>query len=145
MDFTARFVLVKPPSEEVLLQRLGVAGISGDAATAIVKTFTDIDVAKANDLFDKVIVNTDVASAAKEAESFIYETQTDAMEETPSDEAPITEVVEDNGDVAMAEAEADTAQLAGAQEGEVQEAEEAQDEQKVEAKAETPTPEAAGS
>ncbi|KAI5460006.1 THO complex subunit 1 transcription elongation factor-domain-containing protein [Mariannaea sp. PMI_226] len=85
MDFSARYILIKPPTPEILEQRLKESGKDTAAVEAITKTLSaDLDDAKVAELFSTTITNEDQDLAAQALASFIF--QKDDEEETGGEE-----------------------------------------------------------
>lgn len=74
MDFQARFILIKPPTPEVLEQRLKSLGKDDTTVETTLKNLpTDLDESKVAELFATTIVNGDLDQAAKALGSFIFD------------------------------------------------------------------------
>lgn len=86
MDFQARFILIKPPTPEVLEHRLKSSGKDDTTVETTLKNLpTDLDEPKVAELFTTTIVNDDLDQAAKALGSFIFDKPGDA-DETNDDE-----------------------------------------------------------
>lgn len=97
MDFSARFLLVKTPSSEILQERLEKLGKDAPAIQKIIEKLSqELDESKIKDLFDTTIVNGDMDKAAKEMGNYIFEKTSDAegkgddaeKDETADEELP---------------------------------------------------------
>jgi guanylate kinase len=73
MDFTARYILVKPSNNELLQERLKSAG-KDDAAiqTIIDKLPEQLDESKVSELFDRTVVNDVLDEAFKALDEHVF-------------------------------------------------------------------------
>ncbi|KPM46275.1 hypothetical protein AK830_g339 [Neonectria ditissima] len=78
MDFQARFILVKPPTPEILEQRLKSSGKDEATIETTLKNLpTDLDESKVAELFSTTIINDDLSQAVKALGSFIFDQASD--------------------------------------------------------------------
>ncbi|KAI9167361.1 THO complex subunit 1 [Paramyrothecium foliicola] len=76
MDFTARYIFIKPASDESLQERLEKSGRSSDVIQEIIANLpTTTDESKLNEVFDSIVVNDDLDSAVKLLGGYIYESE----------------------------------------------------------------------
>lgn len=74
MDFSARFLLVKPPSNEALQERLEKSGKDAPAIQKILEKLPqELDEFKASELFNTFIINGDLDEAARAMGEYIFE------------------------------------------------------------------------
>ncbi|KAH7313313.1 THO complex subunit 1 transcription elongation factor-domain-containing protein [Stachybotrys elegans] len=100
MDFTARYILVKPASDESLQERLEQSGKASEAIDAILKKLPeDLEDGKVSDLFDTSIVNGELAEAVKMLDGYVYEEAAKAEEGA----AAAGDAEGQNGDAEMAD------------------------------------------
>lgn len=73
MDFTARYILIKPSSTECLQTRLKDAGKDDAALEAItVKLEEQLDESKTGEVFNTTIINEELDVATKTLGDFLY-------------------------------------------------------------------------
>ena len=111
MDFSARYVLLKPPSAEALTSRLTQTGVDETAAKEIAAKAAESE-APGEEVFGCVVVNEELDAAVEAVDGFVYgsgEGEGEAKEE---------------GDETMEDADADAGEDA-ADEDENKEGEEA--------------------
>ena len=73
MDFTARYVLIKPPSPEVLQSRLQAAGVAEDQIKTIIDKLPEqLDESKTSELFDTTVVNDDLEQSHQSVVDYLY-------------------------------------------------------------------------
>lgn len=114
MDFSARYVLIKPPSAEVLKDRLSETGLDDAAIRSTVDNLpTELDESKVADLFDKVVSNDELDQATEVLAGYIFDkegdgakSQDDAMDQDDNEDEE--EDAEDNerGDAVSDEVQA---------------------------------------
>lgn len=81
MDFSARFLLVKAPSDEALQERLEKSGKDASAIQKIIEQLPEaLSESKVDELFDTTIINEDLEEAAKATSAHIYEKEGEAAE-----------------------------------------------------------------
>ncbi|KAK5988864.1 THO complex subunit 1 [Cladobotryum mycophilum] len=101
MDFSARYLLIKPPTNEALHHRLSQAGNRDEAAiqALLASLPQDLDESKTRDLFDTVITNDDLDKTVDSLRDYIYDDGGDGK--TAGEEV--------NGDASMTDAPGNSA------------------------------------
>ncbi|KAH8686704.1 THO complex subunit 1 transcription elongation factor-domain-containing protein [Ilyonectria robusta] len=97
MDFQARFILIKPPTPEVLEQRLKSLGKDDTTVETTLKNLpTDLDESKVAELFATTIVNDDLDQAAKALGSFIFDKPGDEDKTNDDEGATVDTAMKDD-------------------------------------------------
>ncbi|KAL0930784.1 nuclear matrix protein [Colletotrichum truncatum] len=116
LGFSARFVLLLPPSKELLAERLKKAGKSDSVVQEMLsKAVSYLETSTANEGFDLVLTNEDLGTTVKDLEGHIYGTgggeklsdekpaeievtgEDAAMVDAPAEEPPVEEETQNEG------------------------------------------------
>jgi THO complex subunit 1 len=113
MDFDARYILIKPPTPEILEQRLKDSAKDASAIESVIKSLpSDLDDAKVAELFNTTVTNEDQDQAAKALAAFIFDKEAQTETGQPADDGEDDTAMKDdeeapeeeNGDKAEEEA-----------------------------------------
>lgn len=103
MDFTARYILVKPSSPEALQSRLQDANTPEDKVKAIVEKLpAQLDESKTAEVFDTTIVNETLDDSHKSLVGYLF---------GKSEDVESKEEEEEPQDIELKDADADTAEV----------------------------------
>jgi guanylate kinase len=105
MDFTARYVLIKPSSTDDLESQLQAAGVAETEIKAAVDKFREqLDETKAGELYDTIIVNDDLEKSHQSLVEYLYAAAKSGGSAGENDE----DMQEEDGKEEEAKGEADT-------------------------------------
>jgi guanylate kinase len=89
MDFSARYIFIKPADTGSLQERLEKSGRDSDVIQTILQTLPETtDEAKVKELFSSTIVNDELDNAVKELSAYIYESDDKPAEELTNGHGP---------------------------------------------------------
>jgi THO complex subunit 1 len=119
MDFSARYIFIKPSDLDSLRERLEKSGRDADVIQSVLQGLPDAtDEVKLKDLFATTVVNDDLDAAAKALGAYIYETGDKPVEGEDARELTNGHVAEGKQDAEMGDvgAEADKTEVKAAAE-----------------------------
>ena len=103
MDFPGRYILIKPPTPDLLQSRLKDAGGRDEAAIKAIidglpEQLDDDESKMSSELFDHTIVNEDLEQSVKILGEFLYKREDEEVEEGEGRKAPNGEAATNGGE-----------------------------------------------